>query len=138
MQKTMNDNVGVYRTHETMAGAIETLRELRESYNKDIHIDDRGKRFNTDVMEAWELGNLLDLAEVTAVSALNRKESRGGHSREDFPKRDDANLLVHTLVYRDAPSLYGTAPEYRINMDKKVDMSLAAEDPRFAPKERVY
>src|SRR5690606_36241279 len=138
MQKVMNDNVGVYRTQTTMEGAIQSLRELRETYYKDIHIDDRGKRFNTDVMEAWELGNLLDLAEVTAVSALNRKESRGGHSREDFPKRDDANLLVHTLVYRDAPSLYGVAPEYRINMEKKVDMSLAAEDPRFAPKERVY
>jgi succinate dehydrogenase / fumarate reductase flavoprotein subunit len=138
MQKVMNDNVGVYRTQVTMETAIQTLRELRESYYKDIHIDDRGKRFNTDVMEAWELGNLLDLAEVTAVSALNRKESRGGHSREDFPKRDDANLLVHTLVYRDAPAMYGVAPDYRINMDKKVDMSLAAEDPRFAPKERVY
>ncbi len=139
MQKTMNDNVGVYRTQATMEGAIQTLGELRDTYVKDLQIDDRGKRFNTDVMEAWELGNLLDLAEVTAVSALNRKESRGGHSREDFPKRDDANLLVHTLVFRDAPALYGvTAPKYTINMDKKVDMSLAAEDPKFAPKERVY
>ncbi|MBK9124518.1 MAG: succinate dehydrogenase flavoprotein subunit [Chloroflexi bacterium] len=139
MQKLMNDNVGVYRTEETMQAAIEGLRELRETFIKDLHVDDRGKRFNTDVMEAWELENLIDLAEVTAVSALNRRESRGAHSREDFPKRDDANLLVHTLVYREAPSLYGiAAPEYKINMDKKVDMSLAEEDPRFAPKERVY
>jgi succinate dehydrogenase / fumarate reductase flavoprotein subunit len=90
-------------------------------------------------MEAWELGCLLDLAEVTAVSAEKRKESRGGHSREDFPKRDDENWLVHTLAYRKSNDPYGVdVPPIELNTDKKVDMSLAAEDPRFLPKERVY
>ena len=75
------------------------MRELQERYQH-ITIDDRGSKFNTDLLEAWELGCLLDLAEVTALSALNRTESRGAHSREDFPKRDDVNWLKHTFVKR--------------------------------------
>jgi succinate dehydrogenase / fumarate reductase flavoprotein subunit len=89
-------------------------------------------------MEAWELGCMLDMAETTALSALNRRESRGGHSRADYETRDDENYLVHTLIYRECPDAFCGTPEYRIDMDKKVDMSLAAEDPRFLPKERVY
>lgn len=135
MQNIMMDNVGVYRTEETMSNAVEQLAELRHRYNTDIKIDDQGFTFNTDLMEAWELGCLLDLAEVTALSALNRKESRGAHSRDDFPKRDDENWLVHTLVFREGDA---QNPNYRINTDKVVDLSLAEEDERFKPKERVY
>jgi succinate dehydrogenase / fumarate reductase flavoprotein subunit len=139
MQQTMNENVGVFREESTMQTALNDLRELRETFRKDLAIDDRGHRFNTDVLEAWELGALIDLAEVTTISALNRKESRGAHSREDFKKRDDENYLVHTLAYRECPEAYCDGnPDFRLNMDKKVDMSLASEDPRFAPKERVY
>lgn len=138
MQKMMMDKVGVFRHEKTMTEAVGELRDLREQYMTDLAIDDQGNRFNTDLMEAWELGCMLDLAEVTALSALNRKESRGGHSREDFQKRDDETYLVHTLVHRDCPDFQCATPEYRINMDKKVDMSLAEEDPRFMPKERVY
>lgn len=139
LQQMMMDNVGVFRTAETMQHAIERLREMRDIYQKDLNIDDRGQKFNTDLMEAWELGSLIDLAEATAVSALNRKESRGGHSREDYPKRDDENYLVHTLVTRKQHDLYGHgSAEIEINMKKKVDMSLAEQDPRFKPKERVY
>jgi succinate dehydrogenase / fumarate reductase flavoprotein subunit len=139
MQQTMNDNVGVYRTAETMQQAINDLRQIRQTYINDLAVDDRGQKFNTDVIEAWELGNLIDLAEVTAFSALNREESRGAHTRDDFPKRDDAKFMVHTLVYRDAPTLYEVAaPEYQLNLEKKVDLSLAETDKRFTPKERVY
>ena len=61
---------------------------------------DKGKKFNTDLLEALELGYLLDLAYVTAASALNRTESRGGHAREDYPNRDDVNWLKHTLAFQ--------------------------------------
>ena len=63
-------------------------------------VTDTGKIFNTELLNAWELGNMLEIAEVIAECALNRKESRGGHSREDFPNRDDKNWLKHTLVWK--------------------------------------
>jgi succinate dehydrogenase / fumarate reductase, flavoprotein subunit len=86
---------------------------------------DKGKRFNTDLLEAWELGNLIDLAEVTTVSALNRTESRGAHLREDYLDRDDANWLKHTLAYQ--------AEDGSVRLDyKSVNIT------RFQPKERVY
>jgi succinate dehydrogenase / fumarate reductase, flavoprotein subunit len=98
MQRTMQDNVGVFRNGGEMQKAIDELRELKETFRTNLKIDDRGMRFNTDLYEAYELGCLLDLAEVTAVSALNRTESRGGHAREDCPDRDDANWLKHTMA----------------------------------------
>jgi succinate dehydrogenase / fumarate reductase, flavoprotein subunit len=139
MQQIMMDKVGVFRDGKAMTEAVEEVRELRQRFRTDLAVDDTGYKFNTDVMEAWELGSLLDLAEVTAVSALNRTESRGGHSREDFQKRDDENWLVHTLAYlkTDKPYFDGN-PTIELNTKKKVDMSLADEDPRFLPKERVY
>ncbi len=138
MQVTMNDNVGVFRQENLMQKAVEDLRELRHRYSTELAIDDRGYKYNSDVLEAWELGCLLDLAEVTALSALNRKESRGAHSREDYPKRDDENLLVHSLITQTTAPYSDSEPEYTLNMDKKVDLSLADVDPRFVPKERVY
>ncbi len=138
MQVLMNDKVGVFREESMMTEALNELRVLRDQFRTDLAIDDRGVKFNTDVIEAWELGSLLDLAEVTTLSALNRKESRGGHSRDDFQQRDDENYLVHTLVYRQCDDPYCAAPELQINMDKKVEMSLAENDERFRPKQRVY
>lgn len=132
MQHEMMNHVGVFRTAEGMQAALDTVRRLKEQYRTNLVIDDRGKRFNSDLLEAWELGCLLDIAEVTAVSALAREESRGAHSREDFPKRDDEKWLVHTLAY--------STPEgdVRLNHNKPVDLSLAEKDERFKPKERVY
>ena len=132
MQQVMMKHVGVFRTAEGMQEAVETIRRLKDQYAHDLVIDDRGKRFNTDLFEAWELGCLLDVAEVTAVSALAREESRGAHSRDDFPKRDDEQWMVHTLAYRTEDG------GVKLNHDKPVDMSLADQDDRFKPKERVY
>jgi succinate dehydrogenase / fumarate reductase, flavoprotein subunit len=136
MQSLMMRKVGVYRTETTLSEAVDDLAELKRRYYTDISIDDQGYTFNTDLMEAWELGCLLDLAEVTAISALNRRESRGAHSRDDYQERDDDNYMVHTLVCtgNDDP----LNPQYQINMQKKVDLSLMDKDARFTPKMRVY
>jgi succinate dehydrogenase / fumarate reductase flavoprotein subunit len=132
LQQVMMKHVGVFRTADGIQEAIQAVHRLQEQYRHDLEIDDRGKRFNTDLFEAWELGSLLDLAEVTAVSALARQESRGAHSREDFPNRDDQQWLVHTLAYREADG------SIRLAHNKPVDLSLAAKDDKFKPKERVY
>jgi succinate dehydrogenase / fumarate reductase flavoprotein subunit len=104
MQETMMEGVGVFRDEAGMASSLARIRELKERY-ADLRVDDRGAVFNTDLLEAWELGCLLDCAEATAVSALARKESRGGHAREDFPQRDDDHWLRHTLAFRRAKDI---------------------------------
>ena len=97
MKKVMFADVGIYRNEKDMQSALDKVRELKERF-KDVGVTDTGKIFNTELLNAWELGNLLEIAEVVAMSALNRKESRGGHSREDYPDRDDKNWLKHTLI----------------------------------------
>jgi succinate dehydrogenase / fumarate reductase flavoprotein subunit len=123
MQKTMTTRVGVFRTKETLTKGKNELGQLREQYLK-IEIDDNGRRFNTDLMEAWELGCLLELAEVTTVSGLARTESRGAHARDDFQERNDEEWLKHTLCYRQDD---GYRLEYK-------DVTLG----RYEPKPRVY
>ena len=98
LQDEMDKNAQVFRTDESLAKVTETIHELRGRY-KNVSIQDKGRRFNTDLLEAIELGFLLDLAEVVVFSARNRKESRGGHQRDDFPKRDDAEYMKHTMAY---------------------------------------
>ncbi|HRQ22398.1 MAG TPA: FAD-binding protein, partial [Anaerolineales bacterium] len=97
LKKIMFEDVGIYRTEKGMSEALEKVREMKERF-KDVGVTDTGRIFNTELLNAWELGNLLDIAETVAISALNRKESRGGHSREDYPERDDANWMKHTLI----------------------------------------
>ena len=97
MKKVMFDEVGIFRSGKGMQLALEKVRELRERFQH-VRVSDTGRIFNTELLNAWELGNLLELAEVVTVSAINRQESRGGHAREDFPQRDDANWLKHTLI----------------------------------------
>lgn len=123
MKAVMFDEVGVFRTAEGMQRALDKVRELKERL-KHVRTPDSGKIFNTEVMNVWELGNLLDLAEVTTVSALARQESRGGHAREDFPKRDDANWLKHTLAWME---------DGRIRLSYKPVVIT-----KWQPKERVY
>ena len=99
LQQSMNDNAQVFRTGELLAEQQQILTGLQSRFDG-IRIDDKGRSFNTDLIEAVELGHLLDLAEALVDGAMTREESRGAHYREDFPKRDDANWLKHTLVYR--------------------------------------
>ncbi|MFH9659376.1 succinate dehydrogenase flavoprotein subunit [Streptomyces sp. NPDC017248] len=128
LQETMDANVMVFRTEQTIKTAVEKIAELRERY-KNVAIQDKGKRFNTDLLEAIELGNLLDLAEVMAVSALARKESRGGHYREDYPNRDDVNFMRHTMAYREV----GADGSETIRLDYKPVVQT-----RYQPMERKY
>ncbi|MGW7254147.1 succinate dehydrogenase flavoprotein subunit [Streptomyces sp. NPDC054834] len=128
LQETMDANVMVFRTEQTIKTAVEKIAELRERY-KNVAIQDKGKRFNTDLLEAIELGNLLDLAEVMAVSALARKESRGGHYREDYPNRDDVNFMRHTMAYREV----GDDGTETVRLDYKPVVQT-----RYQPMERKY
>ena len=98
LKKVMFADVGIYRNEKDMLSALENVRELKVRF-KEVTVADTGKIFNTELLNAWELGNMLEIAEVIAMSAANRKESRGGHSREDFPNRDDMNWLKHTLIW---------------------------------------
>ena len=98
MKSVMSDHVGVFRVEEGMQQAVDKIREVKERF-KEIKVDDQGLKYNMNLIEAWELSNLIDIAEVTAVSALARKESRGAHSRDDYPERDDKNWLKHTLAW---------------------------------------
>ena len=98
LQETMDKNAQVFRTEETLNEALEKITELRGRYEH-ISIQDQGKRFNTDLLEAIELGFLLDLAEVTVITCRERRESRGAHLREDYPDRDDKKFMVHSMAY---------------------------------------
>ncbi|CBG70620.1 MULTISPECIES: succinate dehydrogenase flavoprotein subunit [Streptomyces] len=128
LQETMDANVMVFRTEQTIKTAVEKIAELRARY-KNVAIQDKGRRFNTDLLEAIELGNLLDLAEVMAVSALARKESRGGHYREDYPNRDDVNFMRHTMAYREV----GDDGSETVRLDYKPVVQT-----RYQPMERKY
>ena len=98
LQEEMDKNAQVFRTEDSLKSVTKTIEKLRDEY-KHISIHDKGKRYNTDLLEAVELGFLLDLAEVVVYSARNRKESRGGHMRDDFPDRDDKKFMKHTMAY---------------------------------------
>jgi succinate dehydrogenase / fumarate reductase flavoprotein subunit len=98
LQETMDKNAQVFRSEETLNEALAKISELRARY-ENIYIQDQGKRFNTDLLEAVELGFLLDLAEVTVVACRERRESRGAHLREDYPDRNDKKFMVHSMAY---------------------------------------
>ncbi len=123
MQTVMMEKVGIYRNDGDMQAAVDALKELKKRY-KTARIQDTSQQFNTDLLELIELGNLLDLSLITAVSAQNRQESRGAHSREDYPERDDDNWLKHTLAYLEGDQV-------RIDY-KTVDTSI------WEPKPRTY
>jgi succinate dehydrogenase / fumarate reductase flavoprotein subunit len=128
MQETMDYNAQVYRTEETLTQALNDLAGLRARF-ANVGIQDKGARYNTDLLEAIELGFLLDLAELLVVGALARKESRGGHAREDFQSRDDANFMQHTMAYRDV----GPDGSATVRLDyKPVTVT------RYQPMERKY
>ncbi len=127
MQATMDNNAQVFRTEDTLNQALSDVRALKERYNH-IVVHDKGKRFNSDLLEAIELGFLLELAEVTVVGAMNRKETRGGHAREDYPDRDDDNYMSHTMAYKEGAGLLSD-----IRLDTKPVIQT-----RYEPMERKY
>jgi succinate dehydrogenase / fumarate reductase flavoprotein subunit len=123
MQTTMMANVGIYRNEKDMQAAVGQIQNLLDRYQQ-VRVQDSGSAFNTDLLELIELRNLLDLSLLTAAAALNRQESRGAHSREDFPDRDDDNWLKHSLAYLNGDTV-------RIEY-KTVDTSI------WEPKPRTY
>src|SRR6478609_2660320 len=109
LQQTMDTNAQVFRTAESLRQAFQDIQVLQERYTR-VSVQDKGRMFNTDLIEAIELGFLLDIAETVVVGALNRRESRGGHFREDYPKRDDAGFMEHTMAYRREPGVPVDSP----------------------------
>ena len=119
----MMEKASIFRIKPDLEKMLEIIQTLKKRY-ANIRLQDTGTHFNTELLEAFELGHLLDLAQATVTGALAREESRGGHSREDFPKRDDANWLKHTLA--------------RQNGDR-VELSFKPVTiTKFKPQERKY
>jgi succinate dehydrogenase flavoprotein subunit len=123
LRREMMSLASVFRDAQGLGKMRVKLHELRDRYRR-IKIEDRSKKYNTELLEAVELGGLIELAEVLVESALVRQESRGAHWREDYPKRDDANWLKHTLAYRSANGI-----DFKF---KPVSIT------KFEPKERKY
>ena len=124
----MQEDVGVFRTEEKLQNALKVIKQVKRDYAK-LAIDDKSDAFNTDLLTAFELGSLIDLAEGTVKAAIERKESRGAHSREEYPKRDDKKWRKHTLV-RWNPQTKSTEIDYEDVRTLQVD--------RYKPVERVY
>ena len=127
LQLTMDNNASVFRTEESLKQALTDVQSFKERYSR-IQVQDKGTRYNTDMLEALELGFLLELAEVTIAGAVARKESRGGHSREDYPTRDDVNFMRHTMAYKSGEGLLA---------DVRLDYKPVVQT-RYEPMERKY
>ena len=126
LQKVMEDHAGVFRTEEIMQAGLEKMRGIRERLDE-VRLQDRSRTFNTARVEAFELENLVDVGLSIVTSALHRKESRGAHSRPDYPERDDRNWMRHSLYFRDGDRLdYKPVRTRPLSVDS------------FPPKERVY
>ena len=117
-------DVSVFRTKNGLTEALDKVRELKQRC-RDVSIQDKGSCFNRDLLDAIELGHMLELAEVIVMGAIFREESRGAHSREDFPARDDQKFLVHSLTRRDREGGLQL-------LTKPVSIT------RFQPQERKY
>ncbi len=134
LQETMDRNVQVFRTEGSMKEALGVIEELKERY-ANVVVQDKGQRYNTDLLEAVELGFLIELAEVITLGALARKESRGGHFREDYEARDDVNFMRHTMAYRAPVTDVAAGPAFadEVRLDyKPVTVT------RYQPMERKY
>lgn len=123
MQSLMMEYGSVFRNERGLKTGLEEIRLLKDRYSR-IEIKNKGKRFNYELMEAIELGHQLELSEVILFSALQRRESRGAHWREDFPQRADRHYLKHSLVFKTCKG-----PEIKY---KPVKIT------RFQPETRIY
>jgi succinate dehydrogenase / fumarate reductase flavoprotein subunit len=131
MQRAMQDHAAVFRTEETLRQGVKIVNEVHASF-ADVKVSDRSLVWNSDLIETLELQNLLGQAVATMTSAENRTESRGAHAREDFPKRDDAMWMKHTLCWVDEQGQ--TKIDYR-----PVHLSVLTKDVDvIPPKERKY
>lgn len=131
MQRTMQSDAAVFRTGESLAEGVAKMKDIHASF-ADVQTTDRSLIWNSDLIETFELANLLDQAVVTIVSAENRKESRGAHAREDYPQRDDENWMKHTLCSIDEKG--NTNLDYR-----PVHLYTNTDDVAvIPPKERKY
>ncbi|MFN3422972.1 MAG: FAD-binding protein, partial [Armatimonadota bacterium] len=130
LQQVMMDDASVLRTGEGLQACLDKVCDLKKRYLR-ARIDDQSRAFNLDLIEALELGYLLDCAEALVASALNRTESRGAHYREDYPQRDDANWLKHTLIYRTAATDWRFEGELQFRY-KPVTIT------KYQPAERKY
>ncbi|MBA3945010.1 MAG: succinate dehydrogenase flavoprotein subunit [Herpetosiphonaceae bacterium] len=128
LQATMFQNAGVFRTPEKLEAELGIIEDLRERFAL-ISLDDKGRRYNTELIETLELAHLLEFSECIVAGALARQESRGAHARRDFPKRDDTHWMKHTLAYREADG--------RARLDYK-PVRYGPDGPRFQPEERKY
>jgi fumarate reductase flavoprotein subunit len=124
MQRTMEDSAGIFRNGTDLAKGADTMAELQERY-KAVALGDHSTTFNTQLVAALELQNMLDVAECIVASGLQRQESRGAHQRTDFPARDDERFLAHTLVTR--------GPDGTLHVDTH-----PVTVTRWPPGERVY
>lgn len=130
LQKVMMDRVSVFRDEQGLSDAVEKLAVLQERA-AGIRVSDQSRNFNTELLEAIELQHMVNYSKVVALSALKRRESRGAHSRDDYPLRDDAAWLKHSLCFLEKNG------EVR-HTNKPVDLSLASSRAEFVPKERTY
>merc|ERR1712046_246296 len=132
MQKAMQRHAAVFRRQDFLEEGCEKIHDISQKYN-DVGISDRGNIWNTDLVEAMELENLLIQGKMTMYAAENRKESRGAHARDDFTERDDVNWMKHTLTFQERPE---QAP--RITYRDVIHDTLDDEVETVPPFKRVY
>jgi len=131
MQRTMQNHCAVFRTDEVLREGVKIIGDVAAEMN-DLYVSDRSLIFNTDLVDALELDNLVGQAVVSMNAAANRTESRGAHAREDYPRRDDENWMKHTLIWRQADG------QVRIGYRPVHTYTLTDENEYIAPTARVY